>query len=155
MERIEQALRQGEWTEEALNQRVRRILQAKKTYRKPGNLLDRPWETGPQTVGSQIAQCYRKSVVLWKQDSLPVSIVPDAPRLYLALGGDQPRKAYDRFGLFAQADFVSWPWPKKDRISPEFSGPAMDSLLGKYKESVIAWHIPSHHRLPIERKAEA
>lgn len=29
MERIEQALRQGEWTEEALNQRVRRILQAK------------------------------------------------------------------------------------------------------------------------------
>lgn len=143
MERIEQALCQGEWTEEALNQRVRRILQAKKTYRKPGNLLDRPWETGPQTVGSQIAQCYRKSVVLWKQDSLPVSIVPDAPRLYLALGGDQPRKAYDRFGLFAQADFVSWPWPKKDRISPEFSGPAMDSLLGKYKESVIAWHIPS------------
>ncbi|MBM3929702.1 MAG: beta-lactamase family protein, partial [Sphingomonadales bacterium] len=47
------------------------------------------------------------------------------------------------FGLFAQADFVSWPWPKKDRISPEFHGPSLDSLLGKYKESVIAWHIPS------------
>ncbi|MFM8317762.1 MAG: glycoside hydrolase family 3 protein, partial [Bacteroidota bacterium] len=64
MERIEQALRQGEWTEEALNQRVRRILQAKKTYGKPGGLPDRPWETGTQTVGSHIAQCYRKAVVL-------------------------------------------------------------------------------------------
>ncbi len=143
VERIEQALQRGEWTEEALNQRVMRILTAKRKYGTAIVGLDSPLATGRKTAGGQIAQSYRKAVVLWKKDTLPVCIEPEGARLYLALGGEQPRQAYDRFGLFAQADYVHLPWSKKDRTGTGLTAQTLDSLIKNYKECVVAWHIPS------------
>jgi beta-glucosidase-like glycosyl hydrolase/CubicO group peptidase (beta-lactamase class C family) len=136
--RIEKALQGGEWTEEELNQRVRRVLKAKARYGKPhaSPLQDRSFR-------SAIFQCYRKAVMLWKNDSLPIQIIPEANQLYLALGGDQPRLAYNRFGLFAQADFEHIPWKKKDGEALAKSALELDAVLQKYKECVVAWHIPS------------
>jgi beta-glucosidase-like glycosyl hydrolase/CubicO group peptidase (beta-lactamase class C family) len=137
--RIEQALLRGEWTEEDLNQRVLRILRAKARYSQVSGVS--VVEAG--TSVSKIAQCYRKAVLLWKKNSLAVQIVPQGSRLYLALGGDQPRQAYDRFGLYAQADYHHRPWKKSDSQWLMNSQQGLDSLLGMYKECVVAWHIPS------------
>lgn len=141
--RIEQALLQGEWTEEELNQRVLRVLKAKAKYGSKSSANPELSITGPKAVTGKIAQCYRKAVILWKKDSLSVQISPEDARLYLALGGDQPRQAYDRFGLFAQADFAHCPWKKLDRLGYTDREQSLDSLLGMYKECVLAWHVPS------------
>lgn len=153
--RIEQALLRGEWTQEELNQRVLRVLQAKARYsQRPGlgpvsglgfwpESASGLWGMDGESSDSKIAQCYRKAVVLWKKDSLPVQLLPQEARLYLALGGEQPRKAYDRFGLYAQADFQHRPWKKRDTSGQAIPPQELDSLLSMYKECVVAWHIPS------------
>jgi len=152
VQRIEQALLSGEWTEAALDEKVRRILSAKYRY-----VLNGPESSNGPEKGNAANRvrppsllqdrCFNKALTVWNPaGSIMPELRPDGPRLYLALGGDSPRDAYNRLGLYAQADFLHWPW--KGAAEPEFGpvhgdGMSLDSILCAYPEWVVAWHVPS------------
>ena len=152
VQRIEQALLAGEWTEAALDEKVRRILSAKYRY-----VLNGPESSNGPEKGNAANRvrppsllqdrCFNKALTVWSPaGSIMPELRPDGPRLYLALGGDSPRDAYNRLGLYAQADFLHWPW--KGAAEPDFSwahpgATSLDSILCTYPEWVVAWHVPS------------
>ncbi|MEY3158215.1 MAG: hypothetical protein RLZZ121_1268, partial [Bacteroidota bacterium] len=145
IQRIEQALLAGEWTEADLNQKVRRILRAKYRYvlNGFGPSNDPESSNDPAKKGNHAKaalppsllqeRCFGKSLTLWNPTgSVLPEWRPEGPRLYLALGGDSPRDAYNRFGIYAQADFLHWPW--KGAAEPDFvpvqgDGMSLDSIL--------------------------
>lgn len=140
MTRIEQAIDRGEWSEEELNHRVRRILKAKRRY-----LYAKPISAEYSPKEKLVGKCYRKAITAWGKVNASNELRPNNSRLYLAIGGDEgdPQRAYDRFGIFARADYVQCPWKNSDQNGRVFWKNIADSILPIYQECVVAWHIPS------------
>jgi beta-glucosidase-like glycosyl hydrolase/CubicO group peptidase (beta-lactamase class C family) len=144
--RIERALQSGEWTEAELDQKVRRILAAKFRY-----VVQMSPTTSTQTPGQEAfliqKRCYNKAITVVSPEGMRWPILrPETKRLYLALGGDRSVEAYQSFGVYAQADYLHWPW--KSSKEPTWMGlslgqESLDSLLVTYPEWVVAWHLPS------------
>ncbi|MGA1330008.1 MAG: glycoside hydrolase family 3 N-terminal domain-containing protein [Bacteroidia bacterium] len=146
VQRIEKALNNGDWTEAELDQKVRRILSAKYRYviQKSKISAEKSVQENPSFIQKH---CYNKAITVLSTSSAPLPVLkPETKRLYLALGGDRAIEAYQSFGVYAQADYIHWPWKSSKEPTlvgvPSGKG-SLDSLLATYPEWVVAWHLPS------------